>query len=612
MGFYWTGTGFEERLNLMPLPPADSAKRDSQSSITLETVSDSPVATKGKFSCTQDRALQKVSQDVRSRFGLQADPTPAESRKEDNDATVGAGLVSYDPNLGSWVRAQVVAASATTLESPEGLGRAAASAENEIEESQKKSARESDSLFRWTSLFRTEQGWVLVTPPPERSSEAQLESVAASDDAPAVPSSGAAEDLSASEANTPDAQEIASASVSSLVDIQEIASPDATTTADLNPAVPAPLPSTSQDVIISDSATAAADESSLLSAPSYAMDQDTASPDGTASAGDQVASGLVSATAPDEKSEGSIWQSAVEQREGIVPSTSSVEEMREATPGPDKSHWFVLNNVLGRASERQAPASEPEDDVPVLQVFSLAGGTGKSILVATLGRALSSRGERVLLVEATPIGSLQYFFGACDWRPGVIRTFRPPDSKSDAPVRLASIAPESLLPESANQTSIAVDIRKWAQGASRAIVDVGTGSASAMQALSKISLLVLVPLVPDVNSLVSAKVIDSFFLRHSGASVRQSDIFYVLNQFDSSQPLHHDVRRVLQKRLGHRLLPMALERAPEMSEALAEGMTIMDYAPDSKASANFTSLANWLQEVQKATATNPRGRWSER
>jgi cellulose biosynthesis protein BcsQ len=165
--------------------------------------------------------------------------------------------------------------------------------------------------------------------------------------------------------------------------------------------------------------------------------------------------------------------------------------------------------------------------------------------------------------------------------------------------------------ESVTQGSLATDIQKWSRGASRAIADIETGSAAAVRALSKLFPLVLVPLVPDVNSLVSTKAIDSFFQHHSGASVRQSDIFYVLNQFDSSLPLHREVRRVLQERLGHRLLPMALERTPEMSEALAEGMTIMDYAPDSKASANITSLANWLQEIQKAAATNPRGRWSE-
>ena len=54
----------------------------------------------------------------------------------------------------------------------------------------------------------------------------------------------------------------------------------------------------------------------------------------------------------------------------------------------------------------------------------------------------------------------------------------------------------------------------------------------------------------------------------------------MLNQFDASLPLHLDVREVLRRQLGDRLLPFVVRRAPAVSEALAEGMTVVDYAPD--------------------------------
>jgi hypothetical protein len=56
---------------------------------------------------------------------------------------------------------------------------------------------------------------------------------------------------------------------------------------------------------------------------------------------------------------------------------------------------------------------------------------------------------------------------------------------------------------------------------------------------------------------------------------------YLLNQFDASSPLHLDVREMLQQQLGDRLLPFVLRRSSAVSEALAEGMTVIDYAPDS-------------------------------
>jgi cellulose biosynthesis protein BcsQ len=78
-----------------------------------------------------------------------------------------------------------------------------------------------------------------------------------------------------------------------------------------------------------------------------------------------------------------------------------------------------------------------------MAVFSLAGGVGKTSLVATLGRALSARGERVLLVDTAAFGLLPFFFGATDQRPGLLRTFSPPGVSSDAPIQMVTMDPEA-------------------------------------------------------------------------------------------------------------------------------------------------------------------------
>jgi cellulose biosynthesis protein BcsQ len=124
---------------------------------------------------------------------------------------------------------------------------------------------------------------------------------------------------------------------------------------------------------------------------------------------------------------------------------------------------------------------------------------------------------------------------------------------------------------------------------------------------------VLVPLVPDLNSVVSVSSIDAFFDHNGGASGKPALPHYVLNQFDPSLPLHLDVREVLRERLGDRLLPFALRRSPAVSEALAEGMTIMDYAPNSAVAEDFASLAGWVKSLSAPAGTGFRGvRWSER
>ena len=86
----------------------------------------------------------------------------------------------------------------------------------------------------------------------------------------------------------------------------------------------------------------------------------------------------------------------------------------------------------------------------------------------------------------------------------------------------------------------------------------------------------------------------------------------MLNQFDPSLPLHLDIREVLREQLGDRLLPFVLRRAPAVSEALAEGMTVMDYAPNSTVAEDFGSLAGWVKSQSAPASSTYRGvRWSE-
>jgi len=50
------------------------------------------------------------------------------------------------------------------------------------------------------------------------------------------------------------------------------------------------------------------------------------------------------------------------------------------------------------------------------------------------------------------------------------------------------------------------------------------------------------------------------------------------------------------------LLPFVLRRTPAVSEALAEGMTVMDYAPNSTVAEDFGSLAGWSRANRQPRA----------
>jgi cellulose synthase operon protein YhjQ len=277
------------------------------------------------------------------------------------------------------------------------------------------------------------------------------------------------------------------------------------------------------------------------------------------------------------------------------------------------SRWYALRGVFEtQGAPQEAPAPAP-GRAPVVALFSLAGGVGKTSMVATVGRALSSRGERVLLVDTAAYGLLPFFFGAHDQRPGQLRTFSPPGTSTDAPIQMVTVDPEGLGPEGGNHEALCVEIGKHSRGVSRVIVDLATASGATTRRVLKMAPLVVVPMVPDMNSVVSVSSIDSFFQHNPNPSMKSAMPFYVLNQFDPALPLHLDIREVLREQLGDRLLPFVVRRSPAVSEALAEGMTVMDYAPSSTVAEDFGTLAGWVKMQSAPASSSYRGvRWSER
>lgn len=278
------------------------------------------------------------------------------------------------------------------------------------------------------------------------------------------------------------------------------------------------------------------------------------------------------------------------------------------------TRWFALRGVFeGNMPPAQASPAPTTARPPVMAVFSLAGGVGKTSLVATLGRALSARGERVLLVDTAAYGLLPFFFGASDQRPGQLRTFSPPASSGDAPIQMITLDPDNYGVENSAPDALTAEISKHGRGVGRVIVDLATASGATTRRIMRLNPQILVPLMPDMNSVVSVGSIDAFF-EHNGSAPGKSALpQYVLNQFDATLPLHLDVREVLREQLGDRLLLFALRRAPSVSEALAEGMTVMDYAPNSPVAEDFAGLAGWVKSFSAPASVGFRGvRWSER
>jgi cellulose synthase operon protein YhjQ len=316
----------------------------------------------------------------------------------------------------------------------------------------------------------------------------------------------------------------------------------------------------------------------------------------------------------EERSNEPEWlrgESAPAVDEAMPPSTEPLLQSRERVA----SRWFALKGVFEKNPADPGVAPPPEKDarVPSIGVFSLAGGVGKTTIVATLGRALSEYGERVLLVDATTYGLLPFYFGARELRRGAVRTFAPPGGSTDAPIHMLSVDRDNPSQDATGEEGMVAEVRRFSRGSNRIVADLATASGPLVRRFLHLSPTLLIPLAPDMNSVVSLNLLQSFLNQHADSDAPPVKPYFLLNQFDVSLPLHLDVREVLREQLGDRLLPFVLRRSATVSEALAEGMTVVDYAPNSPVAEDFMALANWTRTIAAPVASGFRGvRWSER
>ncbi len=298
------------------------------------------------------------------------------------------------------------------------------------------------------------------------------------------------------------------------------------------------------------------------------------------------------------------------------PVQSSVADTLQHSRERVAARWFALKGVFeqpGQDQSESAPVRQKETRTPVLAVFSLAGGVGKTSLVATVGRALSSMGEKVLLTDTTSHGLLPFYFGASELRQGTVRTFSPPSGSTDAPIYLVSYDIDQTGSDEVAREQLANEIVTNSRGMHRILLDLTSASGWLVRRMSSMNPTILVPVAPDMNSVISLQMVEKFFAGVNDGDGRPMQPYYILNQFDTSLPLHLDVREVLRRQLGDRLLPFVVRRAPAVSEALAEGMTVVDYAPDAAVAEDYLNLATWLRTVAApATAGFRNVRWSER
>jgi cellulose synthase operon protein YhjQ len=272
--------------------------------------------------------------------------------------------------------------------------------------------------------------------------------------------------------------------------------------------------------------------------------------------------------------------------------------------------WSVLGRAL--AGDRDDSPGRLVDSlansisIPFAFISSVSGGTGVTTILATLARCFAAEGERVLLASSDTGSLLPLYFGAPNPGAGNLQSFsiQGSDGQVDTVDRSEPKPPTPVSiktqyePDKRNLIST---IRSAAASSERLLLDPGTLAAGGAESLHHTKAFGLVPLVPDLSCVFGLLKLEQALSPRRANAQPSNAIFYVLNKFDASLALHRDVKASLENLLGDRLLPITLRRSDAVAEALADGMTVIDYCPDAGIAQDFIQLANWLREFNPAS-----------
>jgi cellulose synthase operon protein YhjQ len=277
------------------------------------------------------------------------------------------------------------------------------------------------------------------------------------------------------------------------------------------------------------------------------------------------------------------------------------DEAATAVEGSDTEQlgpaWLYAVDPVPRPLATPAAPLQRESRSPLLAIFSFEGGVGKTGLVATLSRALGAQGERVVLADTTSHGLLPFYFGARELQAGVVRSFPAASGAVAEPLSLVSYDLSETSHDETQREALVEEILRHSENGDRIVLDISTGSNWLVRRIADLRPIVLVPVALEVNSAIAAQAVERLFRGIADSDGNPLQPYYVLNQFDSSVPLHLEIRESLRHQLRDRLLPFAIRRSPAVNEALAEGMTVVDFAPESQVSQDYLEIATWLRGV---------------
>lgn len=244
----------------------------------------------------------------------------------------------------------------------------------------------------------------------------------------------------------------------------------------------------------------------------------------------------------------------------------------------------------------------------ILSVLSTKGGVGKSTISANLAVALQLSGHQVLAIDLDPQNGLGYHFSLdLDNDTGLVHASSQPESLAASIRRTASglsLIPYGVYSETQRIAfeSILAQQPHWLRDTLYGlnldpnvivVLDTPPGaSVYMMQALSAATEVVAVVL-PDAGSYVTLPQLLKLIETYSSHQPHFRDYGVIINQMNQTRLLSKDVANVLRSTFANRLIG-TVHYDQAISEALAFGQSVFEYAPHSEAAHDILNCAKGI------------------
>jgi Mrp family chromosome partitioning ATPase len=310
-----------------------------------------------------------------------------------------------------------------------------------------------------------------------------------------------------------------------------------------------------------------------------------------------------------DRSQYKVFEGRSGQSESVVTYTSAQpmarmrsHEVMQQPEYPSQNHeagrprWNVLSSLLGTKRAEHEAVEPASLLVPMLAVSAGSGGAGKSTILSSMARLLSAMGESIFVVYSSAQRSLPLHFVGQQVVPGRVRTLIPP-GRDCGHLHLYAHAEDGSDENRDLGRWLPRQVNALASEVGRVLCEVSDCEIAERPAM-QMAAVNLRMLVPDINSVLAVN-------RDLREAPYENMPFYLLNKYDGSVPFHRDVRERLSEVLGERLLPFTIRRTDQFAEALASGLTVMDYAPTAPVVDDLKLLAQWVRNSMGSNDVRP-------